>query len=83
MRRPEIVSPEIVSVVVATPVAGCFDYIVAEHLSVVAGSVVMVPFGNRRLPGIVLGQDCLIAFVVSSIVFTVTPFNPHALATFA
>ena len=55
MRRPEIVSPEIVSVVVATPVAGCFDYIVAEHLSVVAGSVVMVPFGNRRLPGIVLG----------------------------
>jgi primosomal protein N' (replication factor Y) len=47
--------PEIVSVVVATPVAGCFDYIVAEHLSVVAGSVVMVPFGNRRLPGIVLG----------------------------
>jgi primosomal protein N' (replication factor Y) len=55
VRRPEIVSPAIVSVVVATPVAGCFDYIVAEHLSVVAGSVVMVPFGNRRLPGIVLG----------------------------
>jgi primosomal protein N' (replication factor Y) len=55
VRRPAIVSPAIVSVVVATPVAGCFDYIVAEHLSVVAGSVVMVPFGNRRLPGIVLG----------------------------
>ena len=55
MRRPDIVSPDIVSVVVATPVAGCFDYIVAEHLSVGAGSVVMVPFGNRRLPGIVLG----------------------------
>ena len=47
--------PDIVSVVVATPVAGCFDYIVAKHLLVGAGSVVMVPFGNRCLPGIVLG----------------------------
>ena len=28
-------------------------------------------------------QDCFKAFVVSSIVLTTTPFNPHALATFA
>ena len=44
-----------VLVVLATPVSGCFDYLVPPHLSVVIGSVVVAPFGNRRLPGIVLG----------------------------
>ena len=45
-----------VLVVLATPVSGCFDYLVPPHLSVVIGSVVVAPFGNRRLPGIVLGS---------------------------
>ncbi|MGB1684089.1 MAG: hypothetical protein ACPHDN_02615 [Candidatus Puniceispirillaceae bacterium] len=44
-----------VLVVLATPVSGCFDYLVPPHLSVVIGSVVVAPFGNRCLPGIVLG----------------------------
>ena len=44
-----------VSVVLATPVPGCFDYLVPPHLSVGIGSVVIAPFGNRHLPGIVLG----------------------------
>ncbi|MDA0332245.1 MAG: primosomal protein N' [Proteobacteria bacterium] len=44
-----------VSVVLATPVPGCFDYLVPPQLSVGIGSVVIAPFGNRRLPGIVLG----------------------------
>ena len=44
-----------VSVVLATPVPRCFDYLVPPHLSVGIGSVVIAPFGNRRLPGIVLG----------------------------
>ena len=44
-----------VSVVLATPVPGCFDYLVPPHLSVGIGSVVIAPFGNRYLPGIVLG----------------------------
>ena len=44
-----------VSVVLATPVPGCFDYLVPPHLSVGIGTVVIAPFGNRRLPGIVLG----------------------------
>ena len=44
-----------VSVVLATPVPGCFDYLVPPHLSVGIGNVVIAPFGNRHLPGIVLG----------------------------
>jgi primosomal protein N' (replication factor Y) len=44
-----------ISVAVATPVPGCFDYLVPPHLSVGIGSVVIAPFGNRHLPGIVLG----------------------------
>ena len=44
-----------VSVVLATPVPRCFDYLMPPHLSIVIGSVVIVPFGNRRLPGIVFG----------------------------
>ena len=46
-----------VSVVLATPVSECFDYLVPPHLSVAVGSVVVAPFGNRRLPGIVLGPS--------------------------
>ena len=44
-----------VSVVLATPVPGCFEYLVPPHLFVGIGSVVIAPFGNRHLPGIVLG----------------------------
>ena len=51
-----VLQPNIVSVVVATPVAGCFDYLLPPHSTAVVGSVVMVPFGNRRLPGIVMGS---------------------------
>ena len=46
---------DLVLVVLATPVPGCFDYLVPPHLSVGIGSVVIAPFGNRLLPGIVLG----------------------------
>ena len=53
---PETASlSSLVSVVVATPVAGCFDYVVPPTMRLWPGSVVIVPFGNRRLPGIVLG----------------------------
>ena len=44
-----------VLVVLATPVPGCFDYLVPPHLFVGIGSVVIAPFGKRLLPGIVLG----------------------------
>jgi len=44
-----------VAVAVATYAPGCFDYLVPRHLSVSRGNVVIVPFGNRRLPAIVLG----------------------------
>ena len=49
------IKEDLVSVVLATPVPGCFDYLVPPHLSVGIGSVVIAPFGNRLLPGIVLG----------------------------
>ena len=46
-----------VSVALATPVPGCFDYLVPPRLNVRIGSVVIAPFGNRLLPGIVLGTS--------------------------
>ncbi len=59
--RPEL-SPknialpqQLISVAVAAQVAGCFDYIVPPSIKLFVGSVVIVPFGNRRLPGIVMG----------------------------
>ena len=51
----DVVQYDRVSVVLATPIPGCFDYLVPPHLSVEIGSVVIAPFSNRRLPGIVLG----------------------------
>ena len=53
----EVVLHDCVSVVLAVRVSGRFDYLVPSHLSVVIGSVVIAPFGNRRLPGIVLGPS--------------------------
>ena len=53
----EVARHDRVLVVLATPVSGCFDYLVPPHLSVVIGSVVVAPFGNRCLPGIVLGPS--------------------------
>ena len=45
----------IMSIAVAAPVGGLYDYLAGPAEGVVRGSLVLVPFGGRRLPGIVIG----------------------------
>ena len=45
----------IMSIAVAAPVGGLYDYLAGPAMGVVRGSLVMVPFGGRQLPGIVMG----------------------------
>ena len=45
----------IVAIAVAAPVGGPYDYISGPAISAVRGSLVIVPFGGRQLPGIVMG----------------------------
>ena len=43
------------SVAVAAPVGGIYDYLAGPAVGAVRGTIVMVPFGGRHLPGIVMG----------------------------
>ena len=43
------------SIAVAAPVGGLYDYLAGPAMGAVRGSLVMVPFGGRQLPGIVMG----------------------------
>ena len=43
------------SVAVAAPVGGLYDYLAGPAIGAVRGSLVIVPFGGRQLPGIVMG----------------------------
>ena len=45
----------IMSIAVAAPVGGLYDYLAGPAIGAVRGSLVMVPFGGRQLPGIVMG----------------------------
>ena len=45
----------ILSVAVAAPVAGFYDYLAGSVGELPRGSLVEVPFGGRHLPGIVMG----------------------------
>ena len=45
----------ILSVAVAAPVSGIYDYIGGSVAELPRGSLVEVPFGSRHLPGIVMG----------------------------
>ena len=45
----------ILSVAVAAPVSGIYDYIGGSFAELPRGSLVEVPFGGRHLPGIVMG----------------------------
>ena len=43
------------SIAVAAPVGGIYDYLAGPAVGAVRGAIVMVPFGGRHLPGIVMG----------------------------
>ena len=43
------------AIAVAAPVGGIYDYLAGPAVGAVRGSIVMVPFGGRHLPGIVMG----------------------------
>ena len=43
------------SVAVAAPIGGIYDYLAGPAVGAVRGTIVMVPFGGRHLPGIVMG----------------------------
>ena len=45
----------VLSVAVAAPVAGVYDYLAGSGGDLPRGSLVEVPFGGRQLPGIVMG----------------------------
>ena len=46
----------VISVAVAAPVGGPYDYLAGPALGAKRGSLVLVPFGGRQLPGIVMGS---------------------------
>ena len=43
------------AIAVAAPVGGIYDYLAGPAVGAVRGTIVMVPFGGRHLPGIVMG----------------------------
>ena len=43
------------AIAVAAPVGGIYDYLAGPAVGAVRGTIVMVPFGGRYLPGIVMG----------------------------
>ena len=43
------------AIAVAAPFGGIYDYLAGPAVGVVRGAIVMVPFGGRHLPGIVMG----------------------------
>ena len=45
----------VLSIAVAVPVSGPYDYLAGPASGVDRGSLVIVPFGRRQLPGIVMG----------------------------
>ena len=45
----------VIAIAVAAPVSGTYDYLAGPAKGVVRGSLVMVPFGPRQLPGVVMG----------------------------
>ena len=47
----------IMSIAVAAPVGGLYDYLAGPARDAVRGSLVIVPFGGRQLPGIVMGRS--------------------------
>lgn len=47
--------PRIIEVAVPTPLLGCFDYLAIDHQTATIGCRVLVPFGRRKLVGIVMG----------------------------
>ena len=46
----------VISIAVAAPVGGLYDYLAGPAVGAVRGSLVIVPFGGRQLPGIVMGS---------------------------
>ena len=45
------------AVLLPLPLAGCYDYLVPENTEVKRGDFVTVPFGNRKLTGVVWGKS--------------------------
>ena len=43
------------AIAVAAPVGGIYDYLAGPAVGALRGAIVMVPFGGRHLPGIVMG----------------------------
>ncbi len=43
------------AIAVAAPVGGIYDYLAGPAVGAVRGTIVVVPFGRRHLPGIVMG----------------------------
>ena len=43
------------AIAVAAPVGGIYDYLAGPAVGAVRGTIVVVPFGGRHLPGIVMG----------------------------
>ena len=43
------------AIAVAAPVGGSYDYLAGPAVGAVRGTIVVVPFGRRHLPGIVMG----------------------------
>ena len=43
------------AIAVAAPVGGIYDYLAGPAVGAMRGAIVMVPFGGRHLPGIVMG----------------------------
>ncbi|MDA9882716.1 primosomal protein N', partial [bacterium] len=56
MSEPGGMAPQsALAIAVAAPVGGIYDYLAGPAVGAVRGSIVMVPFGARHLPGIVMG----------------------------
>ena len=45
----------VIAIAVAAPVGGLYDYLAGPAKGAVRGSLVIIPFGGRQLPGIVMG----------------------------
>ena len=44
------------AIAVTAPVGGIYDYLAGPAVGAMRGAIVMVPFGGRHLPGIVMGR---------------------------
>ena len=56
MTEPPLSQQPILAIAVSAPVGGPYDYLAGPAMGATRGSLVMVPFGGRQLPGIVMGK---------------------------